>query len=299
MRQTAWDLLWKGRWLGRLFMLVLFFVLFNFAVQQLVGALFADSMEVLSARLKASSDVSEMLAVLSSPEFVRTIVFQCAFNILFGFLYSGLFFHAMAFATLRAVDGASDMKGALCAFRIPIGVWWLAFRKYFQTWWPIIAFMAFIAGRIALTGNGVSSSRIMLGILMVACPCFVQVYRYKMAWFVKVEDMEASAGRCLGESSALMHGMKWRNCMFECSYWMVITLPLVAGIVLPVIALMLQGPLGGLLMSLATGLVTVLTVFAVLYLDVGQAVFYRELKANGDSNQSPAEGRDFQPRQNP
>ena len=278
MRAIAWESLWGRRWLGRLVSLLLIFAIVNLAINNVFGLIMGDSLDGIAAQMREAGDVQGVIAVLSDGAHARTLAFAAVFNLLFSFLYTGLYSYSMAAATLKAVDGAYDMKGVFHSFRIPIGVWWQAVLTCLVTYWPLIAYYAFLWGLDEFAGLRVSLSGAGCGSMMVGVLCLVRFYRFRMAWFVKAENEDYGAAKCLVESARITHGAKLRNLAFDCSYWA--TFLVVAALAL--LFLFAAGASGdgarffGILVSgfaiIAAG------VFAKLYMNVGQAVFYRELE---------------------
>lgn len=117
---------------------------------------------------------------------------------------------------------------------------------------------------------------IFLWSLLLFFPGIVALYRYRQAWFVKVEHENLSARDCLRESARLMRGFKGRAFLLDLSFlgWI-----LLAALLLGIAAAVgstagLIGALLGFLSGLAGFYLLVRT---VLGMAVSRVVFYREL----------------------
>lgn len=112
--------------------------------------------------------------------------------------------------------------------------------------------------------------------LLLLIPGIVALYRYRQAWFIKVEHENLSARDCLRESARLMRGFKGRAFLLDLSFlgWI-----LLAALLLGIAAAVgstagLIGTLLGFLSGLAGFYLLVRT---VLGMAVSRVVFYREL----------------------
>ena len=116
--------------------------------------------------------------------------------------------------------------------------------------------------------------RILLWSLLLVIPGVIAAFRYCVAWYVKSENPDWSAARCLAESSRLMKGFKWRYFSLTCSYagwWLsalVIALPVgFASVFVPVLTPLFLSVFYFYCMGL------------FIYTGLGHAVFYEEMKA--------------------
>lgn len=105
--------------------------------------------------------------------------------------------------------------------------------------------------------------RVFLWSLLLLVPGLVAIYRYRLAWFLKVERPELSAAACLATSAKMMKGHKWTACRLDAAFvgWIVL-------------ASMVTG-MGGLVGATFTGLAG--RFFSFLIVAVG---FYYVLKAS-------------------
>lgn len=111
----------------------------------------------------------------------------------------------------------------------------------------------------------------------------VLFYRYRFAFFLKVDNPDWSAVKCVRESTARMRGKKWRLFMLDCSYWLSITVVLV--LMLAVMAttyMSITAESAGLLFADAALIFAAMCASYVVgvYFAVGGAIFYRDYVAN-------------------
>jgi len=112
--------------------------------------------------------------------------------------------------------------------------------------------------------------------LLLLVPGIVALYRYRLAWFVKIEQPELSAYACLRQSTRLMRGYKAQAFLLDLSFlgWLLLSCSLLAGAsVLGATANIVMAALGFL-----TGLAGFyLLVRTILGIAVSRAIFYRAL----------------------
>ena len=168
----------------------------------------------------------------------------------------GMMVFGMAKLMLSAVEGSRESKvaAAFSGFGYPFGCCWLRL----------------------MTG-----ALIFLWTLLLIVPGIIAWYRYRQAWYLKTEHPEWGAMQCIRESGRMMRGCKWRAFCLDCSYWKELLVPfmlILGGEMMLIVGL--DGTTagariaGGILMILALPL----SIWAGLYLMLGHAVFYRELK---------------------
>jgi len=114
--------------------------------------------------------------------------------------------------------------------------------------------------------------------LLLVVPGIVALYRYRLAWFIKIEQGDLPARACLTRSSRLMYGYKAQAFRLDLSFmgWLLLAC-------LALLAANLLAASGQLLIS-AIGFMTGLAGFyllvrTILGLAVSRAVFYRALTA--------------------
>lgn len=118
--------------------------------------------------------------------------------------------------------------------------------------------------------------------LLLFFPGIVALYRYRQAWFIKVEHENLSARDCLRESSRMMRGFKGQAFLLDLSFlgWI-----LLAALLLGIAAAAGSATgLGGALLGFLSGLAGFyLLVRTVLGMAVSRVVFYRELQDGASS----------------
>ena len=151
---------------------------------------------------------------------------------------------------------------------------------------------------------------VLLGCMCGIPACIAAViasFRYMLTWYVKVENVEVGANACIKRSCELMYGRKWKLFFFWLSYigWYILLIAPLA-IASGVTGALSAAGAGASEDATAAGadesysvvmigalVVTILIgVFVVLYTAIGQAVFYRDAKAEVDATKEadPSEG---------
>lgn len=249
LRQEAWEIA-TTRWTLR-FAVVLFSHLAIMLAVLIPLISFYESNDIQTwgmffetqAKMKQSGlDVS----VASAQQF-WTMTWASGFQTFLEYLLQGIMiFGVLTFILTKALR--NDEKCWFgCAFR--------GFRIPLETLWLVV----------------LMAVRIMLWTLLFIIPGIIAMFRYSVAWYVKVEHPEYSAGKCLAESGRLMKGHKFDFFCFGLTYfgWLLLGLiTLILGIVLS------SSTVIGL--PLLPGIA--LMVFVTAYIAFGHARFYIELK---------------------
>ena len=268
LRAEAWDALWRRRWFWRLFLAVVIFGIIGFAANQIMqGAvlheLFSDGGYI--------AQVHEALQAHQRPPMPPTgqimrLVFGFALMYLVQFVIQGAGAFGLSGLYLRVARGEEVgptwTRGLMDGFKRPLGVLALFFRLWLQLtlWW-----------------------------MLLLVPGIIAAYRYRAAWYFKVEHPDWSAGECIAASSKLMKGWKWKAFCFDCSYWKIIVAIMVPFLVVSCSLLMntIQKVNGivpaygvtALLLFFAVVAGIILSVIFAQYSAVGRAAFYRDQKA--------------------
>ncbi len=173
------------------------------------------------------------------------------------FIFGAILAFGMASLMLKAVS--NDEKGwfscAFSGFKRPLELAWLLFLM---------------------------NLRIFLWTILLFVPGLIAIYRYRQAWYLKSENPDWSATRCLAESGRMMKGQKWKAFCLDFSFlgWAILI-----GIVWSLIIL---GFANGneiygnslLLVFLGVALSIVcfyFVAFFAAYVFVARAVFYKDL----------------------
>ena len=275
-RVESWNLMWKGGWFFRLFAIGLIFTMINFGVQTMTSVAYTISsisdVQTVQAEVASARKENREPNIERSPYYVLHVVGATMFELFILWIVAAIGKFGTARAHLRAArheDKSTAFDGVFAGFRMPLGMWWLFVREIVQ---------------------------IMLWSCLLYIPGIIAFYRYILAWFVKSDHSDWSAGKCLAESGRLMKGEKWNLFLFQCSFWrqvLVIAIPLfagyaaVVGIILSAIAAKDGESAVCYLIILACSLVVVVALLAFIALvavfstqvTLGTAIFYRELVA--------------------
>ena len=260
MRAAAWQLMVAERRGWRVFGEALSFMLLAMVGILAVGLLYEKFGvqtwgDFNEARLEAQMEGLTM--VPPNRTAICSYTYGSVFQYLIQLLISGMTAMGLSAVALKVVDRAENAAGTMfVGLKYPLGCMWLQFLR---------------------------GLLILLWSLLLVIPGFVAYYRYRQAWYLKVEHPDWSAGKCLKESGQLMRGNKWRMFCFDCSYWLSFLLPcvlvivgevaLIAGFNPEAEASVRNSAIGALAMLAALPA----CIFVSIYFLLGHAVFYREL----------------------
>ncbi len=265
IRADSWSRLWRGNWFWKIVAVVVVFNLIANSVTGVANGGFSSAImfnfQIKLADATVGGEAPDVLKMLAGCLLAPVVLVGAAVIALLSAVAGSFVEFAKRSVLLKAArgDGVGWFDNCFASFRCPGSVIWLNLR------WTI---------EVALLS------------LLFLVPGIVAVYRYQMAWYLKYDHPDWSAGRCLAESARMMDGMKWSAFMLDCSYWVPFTLAL-----LP----MLFGSLAILAASLAGGVASYVAagffMFAMLgfsalgcfvagiHLSLGGAILYREMLA--------------------
>ena len=272
IRKETRKVLSRG-WFGRVFLsaLALYFVVFVVMVAvlsvfhdmeiQTWGEFLATKMQYL-ARGQDYTVPSMAVAIQMS----QATLFQQFLSYLFG----AIMMFGLVRITLKAVrdDMQKWFSSSMGGFARPLGVTWLLFLM---------------------------NLRVFLWSLLFVVPGFVAIYRYRQAWYLKSDNPDWGAGKCLAESGAMMRGLKWQAFCLDLSYVVKMALVFFLLCVIVGVSRALAVP-GVLSVVLAAVLFAVFVLFAMWLVSIGlaamvaRAVFYREAKGAGQG-ENPVTGQ--------
>ncbi len=242
------------------------------------------------------------------PPNVRAVVMMTIasmFQMFFRLLMNGLWAVGCAAIALWAVYGKESpaSRAMYFGFSCPFGSLWLNFSVSVRIalWACLVLVPCAAAIRILNLSSYGSLGLVAIMVILGGAVAFAASYRYRQAFFIKVEYPHFRAAECVRYGVAAMKGMKWRLFCYDCSWWKELLLPLLllaageAGIVAG-----LAGDEGISIPFLAAGAVFLivalpLSIRAAIWILVGQAVFYRGLKediVNNISNNPNGEQHD-------
>ena len=263
MRQEAWGILTSSKWGWRI--LFNYMVLGAIAVAVVLALAYAyrcagiQTWESFEEARKAAKASGITLAVPSSREAMRMSL-ASGFSNFVGYLFQGIIAFGIITTLVKCIRNESErwFADAFGGFKRPFGLLWL---------------------------TALMTLKIFLWTLLLVIPGIIAAFRYALAWYVKAEDPEMGANACLKRSGEIMKGRKLRLFLFSLSYigWVLLAfLPYV------VASLVAQAKIGGApfeTVVFVAGVLAflVLGAFVFVYGAIGQAVFYRDAKAETDS----------------
>ena len=262
LREEAWELA-TSRWLLRLVAVCCFLGAIALAVLiPLVWFYEANDIQTWGAFMETQARMKQSgldVTVASSQQF-WSMTWASGFQTFLEDLLQGIMMFGITTFVLTKAARNDDKDWFACAFG--------GFRIPLETLWLILLMLI----------------RIALWTLLFIIPGIIAMFRYSMAWFVKVEHPEYSAGQCLAESGRLMNGHKFDFFCFCLSYF--------GWLLLAVFTLMIGASLaressltGGMLLLAGFAL----TVFVMAYIEFGKTRFYIELKRiSGNKTDNPA-----------
>ena len=175
----------------------------------------------------------------------------------FSYLFGAICPFGLARVTLKAVRSEAEgwFSSSFGGFPRPFGVMWLLVRMNVQ---------------------------IILWALLFLIPGIVAIYRYRQAWYLKSDNPDWGAGKCLAESGKMMQGLKWQAFCLDFFYMVhVFLIGFFASIGTGVVR-----AVGGPVVIVVAAVVLAVVVVAIIWMIrlvcamfVARAVFYREAKA--------------------
>ena len=310
MRQDAWNILTGSKWGWKILLngIVLYAILLAvvFGLEFIFDAAgiqtFASFREAQIEAKRSGVD----LTIASGHEALR-MAFASGFSTFVEYLFQSIVVFGLVTTLVKCIKDDSNgwFASAFGGFKRPFDLLWLTALIMIKVvvWALVFAFIGgFIGGIVSavLRACGMVTEK-QMGIL-IGCMCGIPAciaaiivsLRYVLTWYVKVENVEIGANACIKRSCELMRGRKWKLFFFWLSYigWFILAiLPfvLVSGVVG---ALSAAGAgasedatpaavaesysvvmIGAFVVSILIG------IFVVLYTAIGQAVFYRDAKA--------------------
>ena len=307
IRKEAWSLMWHGRWFWRY--LATYAVMMAIVLGAMGAVAFAYSalgVETLQdfkeAQLAARRQGLEYAA--PSMRALWGMISATGFERFISFVFSGILAFGMTSVVLQAVRGekASWFRRALAGFGNPFGMFLLMLRLTlgFLVWMMLAVLpMVWIIPRAGADGAVGASAAVACSSLWALGVMLYVAYRYRAAWFLKVDHPDWGAWECVRRSVELMDGAKRAAFGLDCSYWLAALPPTLFGL-LPLVPCMkllrracegvdvrgcLQaadwaalglGRSDALLLAVAVLGGAVSGVILWVYLVLGHAVFYRE-----------------------
>ena len=323
MRQDAWNILTGSKWGWKI--LLNGIVLYAILVAVLIGLEFIfESVGIQTwssfreAQLAAKRSGVD-LTIASGHEALR-MTFASGFSTFVEYLFQSIVVFGLVTTLVKCIKGESEgwFASAFGGFKRPFDLLWLTLLIMIKVvaWALIVAFVGgFIGGIVsavlrvcgAVTEKQMSLLRGCMCGIPACIAAIIASFRYMLTWYVKVENVEVGANACIKRSCELMYGRKWKLFFFWLSY--------IGWYILLIAPLAIASGVTGALSAAGAGasedataaaadesysvvmigalVVTILIgVFVVLYTAIGQAVFYRDAKAEVDATKEadPSEG---------
>lgn len=280
IRDKAWRILWKNKWIWRLVSASILMQLACQTILNAIGILFDH--DKIAANAEASGFVSNLIALWPSAALLLFIYI----------IISGIFHYGSDKLLNNAADGKDDdwLKAAFSGFKIPLGLGYLCLRMTLVfICWTIVLLLPFSLLTGMLTLENLPAIVICLTLYLTAF-LSIPFYRYRYLFRIKADHPEWSAGKCLKHCRELTKGSKWRIFKHDCSYWKVLLIPLLLLLPISLAALVNRGTLQMAEKNPAVLSLCIL-VFSVIYLGffatvmtigyyngIGQSLLYRKIE---------------------
>lgn len=306
MRQDAWNILTGSKWGWKI--LLNGIVLYAILVAVLIGLEFifeSVGIQTWSSFREAQIEAKRSgvdLTIASGHEALR-MTFASGFSTFVEYLFQSIVVFGLVTSLVKCIKDDSNgwFASAFGGFKRPFDLLWLTALIMIKVvvWALVFAFIGgFIGGIVSavLRACGMVTEK-QMGIL-IGCMCGIPAciaaiivsLRYVLIWYVKVENVEIGANACIKRSCELMRGRKWKLFIFWLSYigWFILAiLPfvLVSGVVGALSAASAGAQADAIpdecsiVMIGAFAVSMLIGIFVVLYAAIGQAVFYRDAKA--------------------
>lgn len=246
----------RGKWRWRL-LLVLFALQAIAQVANQSLAQFNRQLEITSLADFMAKKIDALQQgldyALPTHEAYRQMWVAAGFEYFVSLVFGSIVLFGLAAVALRAVRNEEDgwLATGFSGFRRPLGIAWLLLLQNL-----IIGFW----------------------MLLFVVPGIVAIYRYRQALYLKCENPDWGALRCLGESGRMMKGYKGQAFLLDLHYigWL-FAVTMLAGVGAVIISE------GNGVLALLGGLMLAFCLAAVFYVIVScaaaRAAFYHELKS--------------------
>lgn len=306
MRQDAWNILTGSKWGWKI--LLNGIVLYAILVAVVIGLEFifeSVGIQTWSSFREAQIEAKRSgvdLTIASGHEALR-MTFASGFSTFVEYLFQSIVVFGLVTTLVKCIKDDSNgwFASAFGGFKRPFDLLWLTALIMIKVvvWALAFAFIGgFIGGIVSavLRACGMVTEKqmgVLIGLLCGIPACIAAIIvslRYVLTWYVKSENVEIGANACIKRSCELMRGRKWKLFLFWLSYigWFILVIlpfALTAGVVGALSAASAGAQadaipdecsivmIGAFVVSMLIG------IFVVLYAAIGQAVFYRDAKA--------------------
>ena len=306
MRQDAWNILTGSKWGWKI--LLNGIVLYAILVAVVIGLEFIfESVGIQTWSSFREAQIEAMrsgvdLTIASGHEALR-MTFASGFSTFVEYLFQSIVVFGLVTTLVKCIKDDSNgwFASAFGGFKRPFDLLWLTALIMIKVvvWALAFAFIGgFIGGIVSavLRACGMVTEKqmgVLIGLLCGIPACIAAIIvslRYVLTWYVKSENVEIGANACIKRSCELMRGRKWKLFLFWLSYigWFILVIlpfALTAGVVGALSAASAGAQadaipdecsivmIGAFVVSMLIG------IFVVIYAAIGQAVFYRDAKA--------------------
>ena len=315
MRQDAWNILTGSKWGWKI--LLNGIVLYAILVAVVIGLEFIfESVGIQTwssfreAQLAAKRSGVD-LTIASGHEALR-MTFASGFSTFVEYLFQSIVVFGLVTTLVKCIKDDSNgwFASAFGGFKRPFDLLWLTALIMIKVvvWALAFAFIGgFIGGIVSavLRACGMVTEKqmgVLIGLLCGIPACIAAIIvslRYVLTWYVKSENVEIGANACIKRSCELMRGRKWKLFLFWLSYigWFILVIlpfALTAGVVGALSAASAGAQADAIpdecsIVMIGAFVVSILIgIFVVLYTAIGQAVFYRDAKAEVDAGKGEA-----------
>ncbi len=256
LRKEAREAL-RGLWLWRLLGVIFALQAVANAARHLLSAYNREAgvVEISAFIARKAAALQEGLDfALPSQEAYRRMLLAGGLEYLVGALFGAIALFGVTAVVLRALRDDSEgwLSSGFGGFRRPLDVTFLFLAQNL-----IVAFWT----------------------LVLVVPGIVAAYRYRLAWYLKCENPDWGAWKCLGESARMMKGFKGRAFGFDLGF---LAMMFPAALALAACAHrygVSGGGIGFAVCALVFSAATLALVYLTAWFVTGRAAFYREVKS--------------------
>ena len=267
MRQDAWKIMTGSKWGWKI--LLNGIVLYAIMIAVVVGLDYvfeAAGIQTWESFREAQREAKRSgvdLAIASGHEAMR-MTLASGISVFVNYLFQGIVAFGMITTLLKCVKGETQgwFSGAFGGFARPLEMLWLTILMMIK---------------------------VFLWALLLIIPGIIACLRYALAWYVKAENPDMGANDCIKRSCELMHGRKCHLVVFGLSYicWYLLVFLAVMIMAICMLGIQEEDAVPSLVSILVAGGSVVMTIaiaaFVGIYAAIGQAVFYRDAKAEVES----------------
>ena len=267
MRQDAWNILTGSKWGWKI--LLNGIVLYAILIAVVIGLKYVfetEGIQTWESFREAQREAKRSgvdLAIASGHEAMR-MTLASGISAFVNYLFQGIVAFGMITTLLKCVKGETQgwFSGAFGGFARPLEMFWLTILMMIK---------------------------VFLWALLLIIPGIIACLRYALAWYVKAENPDMSANDCIKRSCELMHGRKCHLVVFGLSYicWYLLVFLAVMIMAICMLGIQEEDAVPSLVSILVAGGSVVMTIaiaaFVGIYAAIGQAVFYRDAKAEVES----------------